>query len=251
MITLNVTKWTLNRSGAAEITQKLKAFAGVKQHNNVYKPSRPTEIVKSNTMVSKVMNVLEHEYINPFDKDIDPKKLLNLSSGIPVTDSIADAILQVLEDGITGFETFVSEQITSDTKDFFVTLPRIAIKLFSHTGKKVEIVVNGKSKIVDANSNVISRLLALSSKLNRKIDMQTALTFPLSAVPLSLARPDGSRRETDKSVFSHILLEECDPEKTQYPQKKDVVAYLIDLMALVRARFMTPDTFEDLALIHH
>ena len=151
------------------------------------------------------MRLRKHEYINTFVKDLDPKKLLNLSSGIPVTDSIADAILQVLEDGITGFETFVSERITSDTKDFFVTLPHIAINLFSHMGKKVEIVVNGKSKIVDANSNVISRLLALSSKLDRKIDMETALTFPLSAVPLCLAHPDGSRRETYKSVFSHIL----------------------------------------------
>ena len=40
----------------------------------------------------------------------------------------------------------------------------------------------------------------------------------------------------------------CEAEKTKYPRKKDVITYLIELMALVRARFMTPDTFEDIAL---
>ena len=83
----------------------------------------------------------------------------------------------------------------------FATLHRLKIQLFSHTGKKVEVVINGKAKTIEANGNVISRLLALSSKLNRKIDMQAALKFPLSAVPLSLAHPDGSRRTTDKSVY--------------------------------------------------
>ena len=89
-------------------------------------------------------------------------------------------------------------------------------------------MINGKAKTIEANGNVISRLLALSSKLNRKIDMQAALKFPLSAVPLSLAHPNGSRRTTDKSVFTDILVEECGPERTQYPQKQGVLAYLIE-----------------------
>ena len=131
----------------------------------------------------------------------------------------------MIPDGITGFETFLSERITSDTKDFFSDITSHRNQAFQSHGQE--------SGNCDANSNIISRLLALFSKLSRKIDMQTALKFPLSAVPLSLAHPDGSRRETNKNVFSHILLEECEPEKTKYPRKKDVIAYLIDLIALV------------------
>ena len=70
-------------------------------------------------MVSKVVKVFQHEYINPFVKDLDPNKHLNLSSGTLINDSIADGILNVLKDGTSGFETFVIERLTSDTKDFF------------------------------------------------------------------------------------------------------------------------------------
>ena len=83
--------------------------------------------------------------------------------------------MTISEDGINAFEAFVIERITSNKKEFFATLPKVPIKLFSHTGKKVEIFLNEKSRIIDANSNGTSRLLALSSKLNRKIDMETAL----------------------------------------------------------------------------
>ena len=59
--------------------------------------------------------------------------------------------------------------------------------------------------------------------------MEAALTFLLSAAPLiSFAHPDGSRGETDESVLNDILLEERGQEKTQYPRKQDVIAYLID-----------------------
>ena len=76
---------------------------------------------------------------------------------------------------------------------------------------------------------MISRLIALSTKLDRKIDMQTALTIPLSPVPLCLAHLDGNRRVTGKSVLSHILLEQYF-KKTSYSVKQEVLAYIVDFI---------------------
>ena len=244
----SVSKWTLNRSSLAEITNELKQFAGVNSSDEVYKHSRPAEIVKSNKSTNAVVSVLTNEYIDPFDKELDPSKLYNLSSGIPVSDEVADGILQILTNGETQFDLFVSQRLTSDATKFFKEIHRIKIQLFSHTGKKVEVVVNGKSKLIEANSNIISKLLALSTKFDRKIDMKIALSYPLCFTPLNLAHSDGARRKTDKSMLAKILLK-LRAQETAYPKKHDVIAYILDLMAMIRARPCTPATFRDLVFV--
>ena len=107
----SVSKWTMNRSSIAEITKQLKEFAEARCSDKVYKPTRPTEIVRSNDLTSAITNVLTNEYINPFDKDIDPNKLCNLCSGIPVSDFIADRILEALENGDFEIKKFVKQRL--------------------------------------------------------------------------------------------------------------------------------------------
>ena len=108
---------------------------------------------------------------------------------------------------------------------------------------------SGKLKAVEVNRNVIGTLLALSARSERLIDFQKALSYPLCSVPLSLANPDGSRRMTQKSKLSDVIYEnsvvlECG----DLPPKTDVIAYLVDLMALIRTQTRTPATYEELAL---
>ena len=107
--------------------------------------------------------------------------------------------------------------------------------------------VNGKMKTIEANSNIISKLLALSSKFNRTIDMKAALCFPLCFTSMNLAHSDGARRKTNKSDLTDILLN-ARTQETSYPRKQDVTAYIVDLMAMIRARPCTPATFNDLVL---
>ena len=242
-----VSKWTLNRSSVAEITEELKVFSGAKKSDDIYKPTRPNEIVKSNNLTLAVINVLRNEYINPFDKDLNPSKLYNLSSGIPVEETLAKGILGLFKEGLQNFHAFINERLTSKAKAFFSTIPKLKVQLFSDSSKKVEVAVNGKSKTIEANSNIISKLLALSSKLNRTIDMKSSLCFPLCFTPLNLAHSDGARRKTNKSDLTHILLHNCSQE-SNYPQKQDVIAYIVDLMAMINARPCTPDTFIDFVL---
>ena len=61
------------------------------------------------------------------------------------------------------------------------------------SSRKVDIQANGKSKTLEANSNIISTLLAVSTRMNRVIDFKEALKYPLTSVPLNIAHPDGSR----------------------------------------------------------
>ena len=65
-------------------------------------------------------------------------------------------------------------------------------------------------------------MLAFSINKERAIDLPTALTYPLSQIPLSLATGDGKRRETSKSKLIALFVEKValkDP-KTDNPVKE-------------------------------
>ena len=49
------------------------------------------------SLVAKVQAVLENEYLNPFKTALDQSKLYNLSSGSPLKDESAEAILKLPE----------------------------------------------------------------------------------------------------------------------------------------------------------
>ena len=58
---------------------------------------------------------------------------------------------------------------------------------------------------VEINRNILGALLSFSAKANQPIDFDSALSYPLSPIPLSLALPDGARRETPKSKLMEII----------------------------------------------
>ena len=108
---------------------------------------------------------------------------------------------------------------------------------------------NGKLKAVEVNKNVIGTLLALSARLERLIDFQKALSYPLCSVPLRLVNPDGLRRTMQKSKLSDVLYENsvvlaCG----DLSPRTDVIQYLVDLMALIRTQTRIPATYEELVL---
>ena len=57
---MNVTKWWLNRPNLDEFTRLVK-------YSGEYKPLRESEVQKSEANILKVIDVLENEYINPFN----------------------------------------------------------------------------------------------------------------------------------------------------------------------------------------
>ena len=67
---------------------------------------------------------------------------------------------------------------------------------------------------------------------------------------MSLANPDGARRTTAKSKLQGIILDHCSnpvghPKET-LPDKRNVSAFLIDMMAVIRTLTEIPENYEDL-----
>ena len=78
---VNVTKWCLNRPQQALIMKHLLELSGLTRYNTEYKALRQTEVKRSEHYVSKVIDVLENDYLNPFSIDLECNEVYNLSSG--------------------------------------------------------------------------------------------------------------------------------------------------------------------------
>ena len=107
----SVLKWCLNRPSQAENTNALKDLAGLRNKVYNYKPLRPSQILKSEERVSAVVRVLQDEYLNPFDLEVDATHLFNLSSGIHVQDDLAKEIVSIKEKGVKLSEHFKKRKI--------------------------------------------------------------------------------------------------------------------------------------------
>ena len=101
-----VLKWTLNRSEQAKNTGALLNLTDMNNPGSIYKPLRPSQILKSERFVSNIINVLKEEYVNPFDSNLDKGLLVNLSSGISVAEDVAKEINSTDSSGKDDYQAF-------------------------------------------------------------------------------------------------------------------------------------------------
>ena len=100
--------------------------------------------------------------------------------------------------------------------------------------------------------NVLGFLLTKSQELKSPVDIDEALKYPLSPVPLAIAHADGEKRKTNKSALYKFAFNSMPSSQTvEYSDGRNKV-YILDLAALLRSTVKVPDTFEDLAMkIYH
>lgn len=89
----------------------------------------------------------------------------------------------------------------------------------------------------------------LTASVQRNIDLRNVLSHELSAVPLSLFRPTGEMRKTDKSQALHELENETKAEEhiLNDEEARSNTATVIDFMAMIQCVKKTDlETFDDL-----
>jgi len=236
----NVLKWCLNRSHQARIAEELQSMSFGGKENKTYKCLRPHEISKEDKMVTKVVEVLQEEYLNPFSPLLGDE-LINISSGVPVADETADQILNLETKGKEQARAFLQDRLLTKKKRFHDPIPRNHVPSFqSHI---IRITKDAKVKTVEANRNILGKLISLSAKYEKPIDLDIAMSYPLYHVPLSLANPDGSKKSTQKSKLMQIF--DYPPETTS-PNPPQNSVFIVDFIAQVRVLLTGANgTFED------
>ena len=174
-----ILKWTLNRAAQAKNTEELYNFAGVRSSEDMYKMIRPSEVLKSECLVTKLQNVITKEYLNPFDASLDPSCLYNLSFGVPVDHDLCSSIINLKKVGEDLYKDFVDDRIKSTQIKIHDPITCQKSTVFKNAGKKVTIKVENKQQDVEANRNILAKLLAYSAKTGKVIDFKKALRYYL------------------------------------------------------------------------
>ena len=129
----SVMKWCLNRPTQAKSTSCLRTLAGLASKTGIYKPLRPSQILKTEKMVTNAIDVITNEYINPFGLDIDKNHLYNLSSGIAIEDSLATEIINLNTTGKELARKFKQERMLVENNEIGSTgLKRSARTFMTH-----------------------------------------------------------------------------------------------------------------------
>ena len=193
-----------------------------------------------------MVDVLENEYLNPFSASTDENELYNLSSGIRKENGVEE-LLEIQSNGNILADEFLKKHILISDINFHEPLQKVKVPPFQEPTFTLK---KNKDKVVSANRNIISKLLSLSAKFHKPIDFQKALTYPLHPFPLSMAFPDGSKRETQKSKLLQEILPQVDDSEDIHV-KEDIVksetVYIVDMISQLRVCLSAiPDTFEQL-----
>jgi len=119
------------------------------------------------------MEVFQYEYRNPFSPIHEDEALVNLSSGVPVGES-AHVILNIESTGKKLARLFLQTRLVSRSQLFHDPIKRNRVPSFVSLPMKV--CEGSKVKVVEANRNVIGKLLSLSTKYDKPMDLESAMT---------------------------------------------------------------------------
>ena len=141
------------------------------------------------------------------------------------------------------------ERKVAKSKKFHDPISRNSIKSFKNTSATKVIKMGDKTSTVSVNRDIIGSLLSFSTKHEKLINWESALTYPLPPVPLSIYSADGIRRKVIKSKLMESILTEHkidleDPKALAIQKAESTL--LVDLMAALRSFSSIPETYEEL-----
>ena len=141
--------------------------------------------------------------MDPFRK----QNLLLISTGLSVEDKASYDILNAFQIGLKAMKTFITERLSERSeRSLLNSIKRQKLPNFENLHKKQ--VTKNKSMIISlkASKNLFSKFEIINQ--NCTIDLKRMFAFPIAHLSLSTAKPDGTLRNTAKSLLIHKLEED-------------------------------------------
>ena len=231
--------WVLNASRRGSNRKLLREHLAIKPNDYVHKEFAPSRIKTDIEAVDRGINLCENVFKNPWDEG----ELINLSTGLEATADIKDSLFKAKEVGLKGSQEFIDTRGSANPElDFFDPLPKSKMKTFKDLKKVVRVNVKDRFIPLRMDRDLFSRM-ALAGQF-RKIDLKTVFTYPLGAMPWSLADAFGLIWKTNKAQLAKML-ENNVPIAERYPNN---ASSIYDGMALLqRLRLTHCSTFRVVA----
>ena len=113
---------------------------------------------------------------------------------------------------------------------------------------KAKVSKNGKQHEIQVQSDILGKLVSLSCLNKGAINIDAAMSFPLSPVSLPLSHCDGTIRKTFKSKpYSAAMHDLTIVNHGELPPAHKLCTYFLDLAAEIRLQLKDCNTIRQLA----
>ena len=92
-------------------------------------------------------------------------------------------------------------------------------------------------------------MLSFTNKSGKSNNFEAALKYPLSQVPLSIAKTDGRKRKTNKEKRKEIIYK-YSRTKEDVVLGTEKIGHVLDIIAQIRTMSEIPETFEALFIYY-
>ena len=220
-------RWVCTSSSRALLYEKLLDMVDMIDDPDIPKAGKHRELQayhmrKSEEAVLRTQNVIK-DFINPWTI-ADKENLYCISSGAPCPKNVEEEILNAETKGKHIKEIFIKERFQNEPgknkpkKEFFDPIQKTKLLTMEANNKIVKLTsTQGKVIQYQEQSNIAFTLLVKSQLLEKPIDLEKLVCFPLTPVPHMLGTPDGFFAKTNKASMLHYLLEEF-IEDVQIPE---------------------------------
>jgi len=177
-------RWSVTKGARAALISAMLEMAGMNITSDTQAELTPSRISRDNKDLGNLLKTIEG-FANPFN--LESESLVNIQTGKAATNEITDSLLSVEEKGREKHDAFVSE-CADDAARFEKAITRNRLKTFADQSAK-----NRSNPIVQelrCTRDLFGRIAIIAAK--RQVDFEYLLTYPLTPVPLTMCRTDGT-----------------------------------------------------------
>jgi hypothetical protein len=168
--------------------------------------------------VSKLKQKLEDYQIDPFGSGA----ARHITNGKELDHQVVTDMLRAPDIGSEKYKQFVEDRLVKQTVDFFQPIKKLKLR----TGLSKQAKQPRKVSVLKEDRQAFGDLLSKS------IDIEEAMQYPLTSVPLAIATPEGTLRPASKHLLRNFIIEQSEAAAHECPQN---ARWLIDWMAAMRS----------------
>lgn len=223
-------RWCITKSSRAALVSDALSMVGLDNanHSNGLSSSR---IERDNNDLQKIVKQIE-SCINPFSLEHEAA-LVNISTGKVASDTVTSSLLCIPADGKERHQAFVTECVENAGR-FEKPIRRRPIHTFaSECIANRKLNKESKEAQLKCTTQLLGRIAFIAATTD--IDLEYIFSFPLTPVPLTMCRGDGTMVHTEKSKLLAIL----EDTVNDHSAPKAVRTHIIDGNFLLHC--MSPD----------
>ena len=190
-------RWCKSHSIRSSIISHTMDRVGLRKRQDVTADLEKSRISMKCSQIQKFTANIQQN-VNPFAVDLDSNFLYNISTGQAAKEEIADFLLKIEENGNNQRQNFIQE-CNADAEPFETSIKRNKILNFTSVVGKKKVSVAGKIIELRMQRDLFGHVLRIS--LEKTLDIDKVLTYPLTPIPFSLCYVDGFICKTDKSAL--------------------------------------------------